>query len=168
MPLTLHTIKPTAGSRKKKKRVGRGDASGHGTYSCRGMKGQRSRSGGKSGLRLKGLKQNLLNIPKLSGFKSHKPKMAVVNLDILDKKFDDGEKVNPNVLLNKKIVKKLRGGIKILGNGEITKKIVVEKCQLSSGAKKAIEKAGGKVIELRQDTKTDKKDSKKSQDKKSK
>jgi len=145
MSLTLHTIKPAVGSRKKKKRVGRGDASGHGTYSCRGMKGQRSRSGGKSGLRLKGIKQNLLNIPKLSGFKSRNPKMTVINLDILDKKFDDGEKVNPNILLNKKIVKKLGGGIKILGNGEITKKIIVEKCQLSSGAKKAIEKAGGKI-----------------------
>lgn len=168
MPLTLHTIKPAAGSRKKKKRVGRGDASGHGTYSCRGMKGQRSRSGGKSGLRLKGLKQNLLNIPKFPGFKSHKPRMTAVNLDILDKKFGDGEKVNPNILLNKKIVKKLGDGIKILGNGEITKKIIIEKCQLSSGAKKAIEKAGGKVVELEQDIKADKKDSKKSQDKKSK
>ncbi|MDD5043581.1 MAG: 50S ribosomal protein L15 [Patescibacteria group bacterium] len=149
MALALHTIKPARGSKKNKKRIGRGLGSGHGTYSTRGAKGQRARSGGSKGLKLKGLRQNLLNIPKLRGFKSRKPKMNVVNLNALEKKFKEGEMINPKLLLVKGVVKGLVGGVKILGDGEITKKIVIEGCRLSAKAKEKIVKAGGKVIELK-------------------
>lgn len=165
MTLKFHTIKSPAGSRKAKKRVGRGNASGHGTYSGKGQKGQRARSGGRSGLKLKGLKQNLLNIPKLRGFKSRHAKMTPVNLDILDKKYQDGERVNPQTLIQKGIVKKIERGIKILGSGEISKKIIVESCQMSAAAKEKIAKAGGKVLELKQDAKSIEKAAKRSKEK---
>ena len=92
--LSLHTIKPNKGETKKRKRVGRGNASGHGTYSGRGQKGQRSRSGGKSGLKRKGMKQILLQTPKLRGFKSDKPKNQVINLVDINKNFKEKTKEN--------------------------------------------------------------------------
>lgn len=144
MSLSLHTIKPTANSKKRKKRVGRGNASGHGTYSTRGLKGQKARSGS-SGLKLKGFKQNLLNIPKVRGFKSIHHKPFVINISVLDKKFKKGEVISPLSLKAKGLLGKKDKQVKILGKGEISKKVIVEKCQVSAGAKRAIEKAGGKV-----------------------
>ena len=81
--LTLHTLKPAAGASKQRKRVGRGNASGHGNYSCKGLKGQKSRSG-VSGLKRMALKKAILQIPKLRGFHSDKPKFQVVNLAVLN------------------------------------------------------------------------------------
>src|SRR3989338_10160525 len=92
--LTLDNLKINFGAKKKRKRVGRGNASGHGTYSGRGLKGQRARSGGKKGLKLRGLKQLLKNKPKIGGFRSLKPKMAVVNLSDLENNFSAGEIIN--------------------------------------------------------------------------
>ncbi len=143
--LKLHSLKPAKGSKKKKKRVGRGNSSGHGTYSTRGIKGQRSRSGGKKGLKLKGLRLNLLNIPKMRGFKSLKPKKVVVNLSVLDKICKDGDIVNPDFLLEKKVVETIKPGVKILANGKISKKITIENCFVSNSAKEKIEKVGGVV-----------------------
>ncbi|PIY78798.1 MAG: 50S ribosomal protein L15, partial [Parcubacteria group bacterium CG_4_10_14_0_8_um_filter_35_7] len=88
MSLSLHNLKSR--KRKKRKRVGRGNASGHGTYSGRGLKGQKSRSGGKKGLKLKGFKVIIQNIPKTRGFKSIHPKMEIVNTGDLEKKFKEG------------------------------------------------------------------------------
>lgn len=147
--LTLHNLKPSKNSQKRSKRVGRGNASGKGTYSARGMKGQRSRSGGKSGLKLKGLKQNLLNIPKIRGFNSpNKPKLEV-SLTQLDTVCTDGDVVTPTFLKEKGVVKTVRYGIKILGNGSIKKKITVDGCGITQSAKELVEKAGGtvKVVE---------------------
>lgn len=146
MALTLHNLKPKKGSRKRKKRVGRGDASGSGTYSGRGRKGQRARSGGKSGLQLKGIRKIMLAQPKKRGFKSNRPSPAVVNLRDLNKHFADGAKVTPKALQKKGLVEDISAGVKILGKGDIGLKLTVEGCQLSASAKEKIESAGGTVV----------------------
>lgn len=143
--LTLHSIKPFPKSKKRVKRVGRG-LGGRGTYSGRGQKGQRARSGGRKGLKLKGLKKMLLGIPKVRGFKSLYPKMAVVNVGDLDKKFQDGDKVNPQTLLEKGLIDKIKTEVKILGDGELGKKLTIEECAVSRSAREKIEKVGGKIL----------------------
>ncbi len=145
MPLTLHNLKSAKGSRKKRKRVGRGNASKHGTYSTRGVKGQRSRSGGKKGLKLKGFKSTLLNIPKVRGFKSPHPKLAVINIKDLETHFKEGEKVTPKVLNKKGLISTIKPGVKILSKGELKKKLVFSGCQFSENARKKIEDAKGEI-----------------------
>jgi len=146
MALTLHTIKPFSGSKKKVKRVGRGLGS-TGTYSGRGQKGQRARSGGRGGLKLLGMRRIIMSTPKLRGFKSPYPKMVAVNLKDLEKKFNEGERVTPKTLLEKGLVGKMRVSVKILGNGEIKKKLTIENCSVSGSAREKIEKSGGKIIQ---------------------
>jgi len=146
MALKLHNLKPAKGSKKKKKRVGRGDSSGHGSYSTRGIKGQRSRSGGKGGLKLRGMKANIQSIPKLGGFKSHKPKYKIVNLKDLEAGYKNNDIVSVVSLLEKGLINSKKPGVKVLGEGEITKKLTVKVEKISDSAKKAIEKAGGKVF----------------------
>ena len=118
MTLSLHTIKPAKGSVKKKKRVGRGNASGHGTYSTRGLKGQKSRAG-VSNLKRLGMKMTLMRTPKKRGFKSLKPKDQVLNLTDINENFKDGDAINPKILLKKGLVDNIKIEIKILGNGEL-------------------------------------------------
>ncbi len=144
MTLSLHTIKPKDGSRKTKKRVGRGLAS-KGRYSGRGSKGQRSRSGGKSGLKLKGIRTIMLSIPKKRGFNSNKPKAQVVNVGSLAKNFKDGSKVTPKQLLSKGLISETKTKVKILGTGSIDIKLSVTGCLVSESAKTKIEKAGGEI-----------------------
>jgi len=143
--LSLHNLKPQPGSRKKSVRVGRGNSSGVGTYSGRGLKGQRSRSGGKGGLKLLGLKNLLRNKPKIGGFKSLKPKDIPVTLAQLQKNFNDGEIVNVAKLRAKSLIPRGKVTIKILSTGELTKKLTVVSHGFSESAKLAIEKAGGKA-----------------------
>ena len=153
MTLALHTIKPSPDSKKTKRRVGRGGK--RGTYSGRGLKGQKSRSGA-SGMKRRGIRQLMESIPKLRGFKSLKKKPEVVNLVDLNKKFftQGGKegliKISPRVLLSRGLVTKIKNGVKILGNGDIKIKLEVVGCQYSQSVKEKIEKAGGKVevIEL--------------------
>jgi len=143
--LSLHNLKPAKGSQKKRKRVGRGNASGHGTYSTRGQKGQKSRSG-VSGLKRLGMKQMLLNLPKVRGFKSKYPKNQAVNLFDLDKHFKDGSRVSPKTLLKAGLVQNPEAPVKILGKGELkTKNLIFADVKMSDSAKKQIEKAGGKI-----------------------
>ncbi len=147
MPLSLHTIKPSKGATKKKKRVGRGNASGHGTYSGRGLKGQRSRSGGKSGLKRKGMKKILLQTPKLRGFKSDKPKNQAVNLIDLNNNFKDGAQINPRVLLKARLINTIKKPVKILGNGELRlKKLEFSDVKMSESVKEQVAKMDGKII----------------------
>ena len=143
--LTLHNLKVEKGAKKRPQRVGRGNASGRGTYSGRGLKGQRSRSGGKRGLKRKGLRQLLRNKPKIGGFKSLKPKMETVNLEQLEKSFEVGEVVNAKKLIAKNLISPAKKGVKILGNGKLTKRLTVIADSFSESAKKAIIKAGGKA-----------------------
>jgi len=143
--LTLHNLKVKKGAKKKPRRVGRGNASGSGTYSGRGLKGQRSRSGGKKGLKRRGLRQLLKNKPKIGGFKSLKPKMVTVNLDQLEKSFESGEIVNNKKLISKNLIKSAKTGVKVLGRGKLTKKLTVVADNFSESAKKAIIDTGGSV-----------------------
>lgn len=145
MALGLHNLKPARGSRKKKKRVGRGNASGHGTYSTRGQKGQRSRSGGKSGLKIQGMKQRVQKIPKLRGFKSRNVPMEIVNLRDLDLKFSEGDVVTPRAMLKVGLIKDIKRGVKILGDGKLGKKLTVRANHFSESAKDGIINAGGEV-----------------------
>lgn len=145
MSLALHTIKRAKGSKKRKVRVGRGNASGKGTYSTRGIKGQRARSGGRAGLKLRGFKHTLQRVPKKRGFKSAKIKPAVINLKELNLLFSEGASVTPEKLKEKGAVVNITHGVKIIGTGEMKKKLSVSECLVTSGAKEKIESAGGKV-----------------------
>lgn len=138
--LNLSEIKPRKGATKKKKRVGRGNASGHGTYSCRGQKGQRSRSGA-SGLKRLGMKKQLLQIPKVRGFKSLKPQNQVINLNDLNEHFKDGAKISPAVLVKKGLIKKVNKPVKLLGKGELKiKGLSFQNIKISEKAQEAIDK----------------------------
>lgn len=146
MPLTLYNLKPSSGAIKRRKRVGRGNASGHGTYSGRGQKGQRARSGGRKGLKLKGMRRRLLQIPKKRGFRSLYPKLAVVNVGALENKFPAGAEIAPAILKQRGLIEKDKIRVKILGDGALTKNFIIKHCAVSKSAKEKIEKAGGKVI----------------------
>lgn len=144
MSITLHNLKPAKGARRRKIRLGRGNASGRGTYSTKGQKGQRARSGGRNGLKLKGIKRRMLNLPKMGGFKSRYAKLAGVNVGVLNEYFKEGERVTLARLRELGLVD---SGVsaKILGDGELKKKIIVTGLKVSSGAMEKIKSAGGTV-----------------------
>lgn len=144
--LSLHNLQKDKSLTRPKKRVGRGDGSGVGTYSGRGMKGQRSRSGGKSGLALRSIKSYLLRIPKVRGFKSIHPNAATVNLNDLQDNFNKGQTITARDLLKKGLIKNIKHGIKILGDGQLSKNLIVKANAFSNTAKEAIIKAGGEAI----------------------
>lgn len=143
--MQLHQIRPTH-KQKKQKRIGHGGK--RGTHSGRGVKGQKSRAS----RRLKPIIRELIKkYPKLKGykFKSHKTKPVIINLDILEKKFGPEEKISPQTLLEKRLIRKIKGRVprvKILGKGEIKKSLTIENCQVSKSAGEKIKKAGGKVL----------------------
>jgi len=143
MSFRLHNI---GTKRKARKRLGRGNSSGHGTYSGKGQKGQRARSGGKSGLKLFGFRRTLLSTPKIKGMKPHL-KAQVVLLSSLEKSFSDGDQITPGALLAKKLIRATWPTVKILASGhdKFTKKLDVADCRVSAAAKVLIEKAGGTV-----------------------
>lgn len=144
MAIKLHNL--TKGYNKRAKRVGRGNASGHGTYSTRGQKGQKARSG-VSGLKLKGMKHIILSTPKLKGFRSiYAGKVGVVTLGTLDRYYKDGDTVSLETLLQKKIVKASQNSVKIISRGDFTKKLIIKNCKISASAKVKIESVGGKIV----------------------
>ena len=145
MSLSPTTIKPAKGAKKTSKRKGRGNASGAGNYSGRGGKGQRARSGGKSGLKLKGFKPILQSTPKLRGYNSLKIKPTEIYLSTLEKKYNDGETVSFMTLKAKCLLGKRNTSAKIILNGELTKKLIIEGVRCTAGALEAIKKAGGEV-----------------------
>lgn len=148
MVLSINTIKPAARSSKKRKRVGRGNASGHGTYSTRGQKGQKSRSG-VSNLKRLGMKQILLRTPKSKGFKSLQPKDLVVNVSAINKNFSDKDIINPKSLRKKELINQTGIGVKILGNGELKlKDLRFTDVKVSASARLQIEKNNGKITEI--------------------
>lgn len=140
-------LKPHPGSRKKRKRVGRGNASGHGNYSCRGVKGQRSRTGSSKRLGFEGGQTPLIRrMPKLRGFKNPKRIFCqIVSLFRLEKHFKEGDLVNKKNLFEKKLIGSLKKPVKILGGGNLTKKLTVEAEKFSKSAQAKIEKAKGKI-----------------------
>ncbi|OGE74229.1 MAG: 50S ribosomal protein L15 [Candidatus Doudnabacteria bacterium RIFCSPLOWO2_02_FULL_42_9] len=144
--LKLNELKPYKGATKRRKVVGRGVGSGHGTFSGRGAKGQKARSGGNIPAGFEGGRMPLQRqIPKQRGFKSIHIKATVLSLDDLNNKFNSGETVNPKILKNKGLVKSASEEIKILGVGEIKKALTLEKVIVSGAAREKIEKAGGKI-----------------------
>ena len=142
--IKLHELKPYKGSRKRRKVVGRGLGSGHGTYSGRGAKGQNARKSGGVRPGFEGGRQPIIRqAPKLRGFKSPHKKAIVVMTSKLNK-FNDGDKVTVDSLFEKGIIK-VNAPVKLVLKGELKKKVEVL-VPASAGAKAAIEKAGGKIL----------------------
>ncbi len=144
--MDLGTLKATPGKLKKRKRVGRGPASGTGKTSGRGHKGQKSRSGYSRRAGFEGGQMPLhRRLPK-RGF-NHRDRFpfAIVNVDSLEKLFDDGSEVTPETLIEAGLADETKGGIKVLGRGEITKKLTVKASSISASARTKIEAAGGTV-----------------------
>jgi large subunit ribosomal protein L15 len=143
--MKLSELTPNIGSRHKKKRVGRGPGSGHGGTSCRGTKGQKSRSGGGVRLGFEGGQMPLIRrLPKRGFTRIFKEEYNIVNVRSLEEKFNDNEEVTPSILKQRGLVKKDLP-IKILGSGEITKKLKVKVAGFSKSAREKILKAGGSV-----------------------
>ena len=131
--------------RQNRNRVGRGPGSGNGKTSGRGQKGQNSRSGGGVRLGFEGGQTPLARrLPKRGFTNFTRKEYAVVNVETLNR-FEDGTVVNAALLIETKVVKKELCGIKILGNGELTKNLTVQAAKFSKSAVEAIEKAGGKA-----------------------
>jgi len=146
--MKLHELTYTEGSRHKKKRVGRGTGSGTGKTSGRGMKGQNSRSGGGVRPGFEGGQTPLFQRLPKRGFTNYTRKeYTIINLDVLNR-FEDGTQVTPELLIESGLAKQVKTGIKILGNGNLEKKLEVAAHKFSKTAKEAIENAGGTVIEL--------------------
>jgi large subunit ribosomal protein L15 len=141
--MQLHQIKPAI-KKKMKKRVGRGGK--RGTYSGRGSKGQKAH-----GFRIRPhLRDIIKRLPKKRGYRFHsiEKKPIVINLEILEKKFKEGDKITPKILAEKGVINFKKGRVpevKLLGSGNITKKLLVSECQISKSAREKIEKAGGEV-----------------------
>ncbi|MBQ7474318.1 MAG: 50S ribosomal protein L15 [Clostridia bacterium] len=144
--MKLHELSPAPGSAKKAWRKGRGPGSGNGKTAGKGHKGQNARSGGGVRPGFEGGQLPLYRkIPK-RGFKNHFAKnYAIVNVKTLNERFSDGETVNLDALLEKGVIGKPLDGLKVLGNGEIEKKLTVQAAIFSGSAKEKIEAAGGKA-----------------------
>jgi len=146
MTLSLSNIKPARNSARAKKRVGRGNASGHGTTATRGTKGQRARTGGRNKLKRLGFKKILAQTPKNRGFKSDKSKNQIINIKDINQFFTDGAKVDALSLLKAGLIETIVGSIKVLGEGELKiKNLEFTGVKLSSSAKAQAEKMGGKI-----------------------
>ena len=136
------------GANKKPKRVGRGSSSGLGSTAGKGNKGQQSRSGGKTYVGFEGGQMPLYRRIAMKGFSNYpfKKEYVCINLDQLDAKFNDGETVDKAALAAKGFISKRSSSlVKILGNGDVTKKLTVIVDKVSASAKEKIEKAGGSV-----------------------
>lgn len=141
----LNELKPVEGARKNRKRVGRGPGSGLGKTSGRGSKGQLARSGGKTRPGFEGGQIPFFQRLPKRGFKNFTRKeFAVINLSDLEM-FNDGDVVTPEVLVSNNVLKKLKSGVKVLANGELTKKLTVKANVFSKAAEAAITKVGGTV-----------------------
>ncbi|MCL2745810.1 MAG: 50S ribosomal protein L15 [Coriobacteriia bacterium] len=146
--MQLHDLMPAPGSTKTRKRVGRGHGSGRGGRSGRGQDGQGSRAGGTKGPGFEGGQLPLYKrLPKLGGFVSHnRVEYAVVNVGRLNELFNDGDVITPEALEEKGAIKSaLKLPVKVLGDGELTKKLTVKVERVSASAKAKIESAGGAV-----------------------
>ena len=143
--MKLHELSPAAGSKRDVKRIGRGAGSGQGKTSGKGHKGQKARAGRGSRAGFEGGQMPLQRrVPKRGFNNIFASQMSVVNVSELDM-FDNGAVVDTDALISKGLVKKALDGVKVLGNGEISKKLTVKVAAFSAGAKSKIEAAGGKA-----------------------
>ncbi len=144
--LSLNSLKPPYGAVKKKKRVGRGDSSGHGSTCGRGQKGQKARSGGQVKSYFEGGQMPLYRRLPKRGFKNiFKREYAIVNIRDLVKKFKKNEEITPEKLLEVGLVKKKKQPIKILAEGDISFPLQIKIHKISQQARAKIEAAGGRV-----------------------
>lgn len=147
--MRLHDLKPNPGAVKRRKRIGCGESSGHGKTSCKGHKGQKARAG--KGIRpgFEGGQMPLFRRLPKKGFSNaaFKTVYEVVNLASLETAFEDGATVNEETLRAKGLVNRSCDGVKILGDGDLTRKLTVQVDKVSRAAREKIEKAGGSVAD---------------------
>ncbi len=145
--MKLHTLAPNKGAKHRVKRLGCGESSGHGKTSCKGNKGQKARSGSGTRVGFEGGQMPLhRRLPK-RGFNNanFKTKVEVVNVGQLEKAFEDGATVNEESLRKARLINRACDAIKVLGQGELSKKLVVSGAVVSATAREKIEKAGGSI-----------------------
>ena len=147
--MQMHQLKPAPGSRKQRKRLGRGDSSGHGSFSGRGMKGQKSRSGGGVRPGFEGGQLPLAQaLPKMRGFTNiFRVEYSAVNLDRLVR-FPANTEVTPEMLVQTRVLRNLNRPVKILGRGELAVPLAVTAQKFSASAREKIEAVGGSVREI--------------------
>ena len=144
--MQIHDLSPVKGSTHVDKRKGRGHGTGNGKTAGRGHKGQKARSGGGVRIGFEGGQMPLARrIPKRGFHNIFAKPLESVNVSVLDAKFEDGAVVDAQALLEARVLSKCQYGVKILGNGEITKKLTVKAAAFSESAKAKIEAAGGKA-----------------------
>ncbi len=155
--LGLHSLKPARGSRHKRKRVGRGEGSGYGKTSGRGHKGAGARSGAKTKPAYEGGQMPIhMRMRKLRGphmkksmpFEQFRTRTQPVNLDDLERRFDDGAEVTPDSLRSAGLATRKDVPVKVLGRGEVSKKLTVQAHGFSRSAREKIEAAGGTCTTL--------------------
>ena len=143
--MKLHELKPVEGARKDGFRLGRGQGSGNGKTAGKGHKGQKARSGGMGKLGFEGGQTPLARRLPKRGFKNiNRKEFAIINLTQLNN-FENGSEITPAVLKEMGLVKNMKDGLKVLGEGELDKKLTVKAHKISKSAQAAIEKAGGTV-----------------------
>jgi large subunit ribosomal protein L15 len=143
--MRLDDLRAAPGSRKRRKRVGRGEGSGHGKTSCRGSKGQKARSGGQVPPGFEGGQMPLQRRLPKRGFKSpFKKQYAIVHVGDLER-FESGSILDPEAFVSSGLIKKLQDGVKLLSDGELSRALTVRVQKVSAKAREKIEAAGGKV-----------------------
>ena len=143
--MKLHDLKPAVGATTAPKRLGRGVGSGLGKTSGKGHKGAKARSGGGKGPGFEGGQMKMtMRLPKRGFTNNFRTVYAAINVDRLEI-FEDGQEVTPVDLIEAGIIKNVRDGIKIMGNGELTKKLTVKASKFTAAAKEKIEAVGGKA-----------------------
>ncbi len=144
--LELNNLRPSPGSKKRRKRIGRGPSSGSGKTSGRGHKGQAARSGYSQRMGFEGGQMPLLRrLPKRGFHHEQQYPLVEINLDVLDRHFESGAEVTAEALVAKHLIKGVKGGVKVLGRGELTKKFTLKVAAISAGARSKVEAAGGSV-----------------------
>ena len=146
--MKLHTLAPNKGAKHRVKRLGCGESSGHGKTSCKGNKGQKARSGSGTRVGFEGGQMPLhRRLPK-RGFNNinFKTKVEVVNLAQIEKAFNDGDTVTEEALRKAGLINRSCDVVKVLGQGELTKKVTIAVGTISASAKEKVEKAGGSVL----------------------
>ncbi|HET7239486.1 MAG TPA: 50S ribosomal protein L15 [Terrimicrobiaceae bacterium] len=146
--MRLHDLKPNPGAKHRRKRLGSGESSGHGKTSGKGHKGQKARSGGSIRPGFEGGQMPLhRRLPK-RGFNNaaFKAVYGIVNLDDLERRFDDGAAINEKLLRGAGLIRGTLDGVKVLGRGELSKKFHLEVDRISASARKKIEQAGGTIV----------------------
>ncbi|MFQ5827342.1 MAG: 50S ribosomal protein L15 [Dehalococcoidia bacterium] len=144
-----HELAPPPGSKHRRKRVGRGDGSGHGTYSGRGLKGQKARSGGGVRPGFEGGQNPLIkSLPRKRGFTNiFRTEYSTINVARLSM-FEPGTEVTPELMVERRLVKNLKRPIKVLGDGEVRGPLVVRANRFTTAAREKIEAGGGRAEEI--------------------